>query len=181
MSNGVCVAAAETSARVVVLDAGPLIHLDEMGALILLEDFKALLVPAAVWLEVERHRPSLFGTPGLHLSRVTPSGPCSPALVALSRLFPLHGGETQALQVATERGADLLLSDDTAARLAAKQLGIQVHGTLGILLRAVRRQQLTVAEVSSLLRAIPERSTLHVKPSLLESVIVQLEEFETKD
>jgi hypothetical protein len=33
---------------VAVLDAGPLIHLDELGRLNLLNDFKELLVPQAV-------------------------------------------------------------------------------------------------------------------------------------
>ena len=92
MLSGVCVAAVETAARVVVLDAGPLIHLDELDSLALLDDYKELLVPAAVWLEVERHRPSLFRTPGLNISRVTPNGSCSPALVALSRLYPAACG-----------------------------------------------------------------------------------------
>lgn len=35
----------------VVCDAGPLIHLDEVGALDLLEDFAEVLVPEAVWAE----------------------------------------------------------------------------------------------------------------------------------
>jgi predicted nucleic acid-binding protein len=55
--------------------------------------------------------------------------------------MPLHLGETQALQIAEEHRADPLLADDTAARLAAKQTGLSVHGTRGILLRAMRRQQ----------------------------------------
>jgi hypothetical protein len=43
----------DTSACVVVLDAGPLIHLDELAVLSLLEDFAELLVPDEVWNEVE--------------------------------------------------------------------------------------------------------------------------------
>ena len=170
----------EATARVVVLDAGPLIHLDELGALALLDDYKELLVPDAVWNEVDRHRPALFATTGLKVIRVVPQRTCSPALLALSRLFPLHLGETQALQIATEHGADLLLTDDTAARLAAKQLNIPVHGTLGILLRAVRRRQLSAAEVATLLRKIPQRSTLHVKQSLLNEVILTVEKLNKK-
>ena len=42
---------------VVVCDAGPLIHLDEVGCLDLLSDFQTLYVPRQVWIEVERHRP----------------------------------------------------------------------------------------------------------------------------
>ena len=40
----------------VVCDAGPLIHLDELEALDLLADFAEVLVPDAVWREVE-HSP----------------------------------------------------------------------------------------------------------------------------
>ena|GEM_PF-6476026 len=40
-----------------VLDAGPLIHLAELDALDVLCDFSSLLVPEAVWFEVEHHFP----------------------------------------------------------------------------------------------------------------------------
>lgn len=42
-------------AQTVILDAGPLIHLDELGSLNLLTDFQERIVPAAVWEEVDRH------------------------------------------------------------------------------------------------------------------------------
>lgn len=162
-------------ARVVVCDAGPLIHLDELDALSLLSDFPELLVSDAVWAEVERHRPVVFDRAEVEFQRVSPAGPVSPQLLTLSRLFPLHLGETQALQIVGEAEADLLLTDDTAARLAARQLGISVHGTLGILLRSVRRRQLRAEDVAEMLRSVPERSTLHVKPSLLQEIVKEVE------
>ena len=69
----------------------------------------------------------------------------------------------------------LLVTDDTAARLAASSLGIVVHGTIGIVVRSIRRRQRTKAQVVKLLRAIPQRSTLHLRRSLLEEVIAQVE------
>ena len=69
----------------------------------------------------------------------------------------------------------LLLTDDTAARLAAGNLRIGTHGTIGILVRAIRRRQRTKKEVLEVLRSIPSRSTLHLKRSLLEAVISQVE------
>lgn len=45
---------------IVVCDAGPLIHLDELGCLDLLSDFFEVLVPEAVWREVRQHRPNDF-------------------------------------------------------------------------------------------------------------------------
>jgi hypothetical protein len=47
----------------VVCDAGPLIHLDELGSLDLLADFPDVLVPDAVWREVNLHRPGVLTSP----------------------------------------------------------------------------------------------------------------------
>ncbi len=42
----------------VICDAGPLIHLDELGCLDLLTDFDQIIVPEVVWEEISRNRPS---------------------------------------------------------------------------------------------------------------------------
>lgn len=55
----------------------------------------------------------------------------------------LHRGEQEALALATKHEDALLLTDDTAARLAAGVLGLGVHGTIGVLIRAIRRAQRT--------------------------------------
>ncbi len=53
----------ETDQRppLIVCDAGPLIHLDELGCLDLLADFPVVLVPTEVWREVQGYRPSALG------------------------------------------------------------------------------------------------------------------------
>ncbi|MDZ4658013.1 MAG: hypothetical protein SH868_10595 [Bythopirellula sp.] len=161
--------------RVVVCDAGPIIHLDEVGCLELLADFTEVLVPNAVWKEVERHRPSALSSPVVALSRTAPDLNLTSELQATARLFALHVGEIQALQLATLKRTDLLLTDDTAARLAARNLSIPVHGTIGILLRSIRRKQRSVIEVIEILRLLPTLSTLHIKQSLLDEILLDLE------
>ena len=54
----------------VVCDAGPLIHLDELGCLDLLADFQAVLVPEQVWQEVGHHRPDALRQRSVDLNRV---------------------------------------------------------------------------------------------------------------
>ncbi len=49
----------ETESSVTVLDAGPVIHLDQLGGLDLLEGLGAVYLPATVKGEILRHRPSL--------------------------------------------------------------------------------------------------------------------------
>ena len=103
-SNGACVAKDSAAVRIVVCDAGPLIHLDELDALDLLDDFQSVLVSDAVWIEVERHRPELFSRTNRAFARIAPQSAPPPSLAALARLMPLHLGETQALQIAEEHG-----------------------------------------------------------------------------
>jgi predicted nucleic acid-binding protein len=73
------------------------------------------------------------------------------------------------------RSVAILLTDDAAARLAAAALGYRVHGSIGCLLRAIRRHQRTKHEVLSILRDLPVRSSLHVRPALLEEITAQVE------
>jgi len=110
--------------------------------------------------------------------RLIPDEELSAELVALRRLLILHAGEIQALQLVQELNADMLLSDDTAARLAAKTLRVSAHGTLGILLRAIRRKQRTSQQILNVLHTLPTRSTLHIKPQLLLEIIKQVEDLE---
>ena len=134
----------------VVCDAGPLIHLDEVGCLDLLADFSEVLVPDAVWVEVLKHRPGALAHSAVTLRRVRPKAPEPPELEALALVLSLHTGEWEALRVALEHRPGLLLTDDTAARLAAGNLGIRTHGTIGILVRAIRRKQRTKPEILGL-------------------------------
>ena len=51
----------------------------------------------------------------------------------------LHPGETAAISLAQELSADRLVIDETTGRKAAKKLGIQVIGTVGVLENAAER------------------------------------------
>lgn len=159
----------------VVCDAGPLIHLHELRSLDLLADFSGVLVPDGVWAEVSEHRAIALTGTEVKLTRVASAKPPSMALQTLARSLSLHRGELEALGLADERSDCILLTDDTAARLAAASLGLTVHGTLGVLIRAIRRHHRTREQVMSALRSIPTQTTLHVKPSLLAEVIARVE------
>jgi predicted nucleic acid-binding protein len=165
----------DKSTPLVVCDAGPLIHLDELDSLDLLSDFAEVLVPDAVWREVVLHRPAAMANPTVMFNRITPLLPEPPELEALALVLSLHTGEWEALRVAIEHRPGILLTDDTAARLAAGNLGVTTHGTIGILVRAIRRRQRSKAEILTALQSLPTRSTLHLKRSLLEAVIQQVE------
>jgi predicted nucleic acid-binding protein len=162
-------------ALVIVCDAGPLIHLNELNCLTLLNDFDQILVPHQVWQEVERHRPAALSKPELILQQVDVTISTQSVFQALVRAFSLDLGEQAALSLMQGYSDAIFLTDDAAARLAAATLGYRVHGTIGVLLRAIRRHQRTQDEVLTILRSLPAQSTLHIRAELLQEIIERLE------
>ena len=158
-----------------VLDAGPLIHLAELEALDTLMDFSALFVPMAAKEEVECYEPRAMNHPDLSLQYVFAPLP-PPSLVAMGRALALDKGEMEALSLIDLHPKAIFLTDDSAARLAAEHRGIKAHGTIGILIRSVRQRHRTERDIIDLLRDLPSRSTLYIRPSLLAEIIRALEE-----
>jgi predicted nucleic acid-binding protein len=87
----------------------------------------------------------------------------------------LHYGEAQAIALARQMRADWLLTDDAAARLLAQSLGLEVHGTLGLVLWAAAMCHLSRAQAESALDNL-ERSSLWVSPSVLLAAKAALEQ-----
>ena len=160
------------SALQAVCDAGPLIHLDELGCIELLGDFDRVVIAQAVRDEVHRHRPRALE--GVAFDVEVPSAEAPPLrelLATACRAYALGRGETEALSLMERTPHALFLTDDAAARLVALHMGYRVHGTVGVLIRSVRRGSKGPNEVVELLKSIPGRSTLHIRPSLLDEVI----------
>ncbi len=65
----------------------------------------------------------------------------------------LDAGEAECLAVAVTRGCTFL-SDDLAARQVAKTRGLEVSGTLGVLLVLANQHQLTLEDADAHLKAL---------------------------
>ena len=124
--------------RLVVSNSTPLIVLGNVGRAELLRDvYGQVLIPQAVRREVLAKEDAaarlLAAAPGWIAVREAPT----PDVASLIR-SQLHAGEVEAIMLARSVGADLVILDDNAAKKAAKRLGMDVTGTLGVLVRAKR-------------------------------------------
>ena len=160
------------SKRVCVVDAGPLIHLDELGALNLLFALGQIFIPESVAYEAEKHRRGI--TQKLEPHIVAEAESLSRHLGDLIQRFRLGVGEIAALAWVEAFGADLFVSDDTAAREAADVLGYASTGTLGVIANAADEGVISPVDAIGLLRTVPVRTTLFTTPALLEKVITTL-------
>jgi len=154
-----------------VFDAGPIIHLDELNCLDLINDFKEIILSDTVWKEINKNRPSVFKRSGVSLIRSPQKHLKSEPLHTLCRTFSLDAGEIEALAIMARNQDAVFFTDDASARFVAEQMGFKVHGTIGIIIRSTRRKQMRPKQVLQILKEIPLKSTLYIKASLLEEII----------
>jgi predicted nucleic acid-binding protein len=83
----------------------------------------------------------------------------------------LDAGEAEALTLAEELRAELILVDELAGREVARQCGFNVLGTLGILLRA--KQQHLCPAVAPLLGRLRYELNFFVSPQLHQAILRQ--------
>lgn len=83
-------------------------------------------------------------------------------------LAPLDVGEREAILLAQQIAADVVVLDDRAGRKAAKSLGLRVTGTLGVLEAGARRDFVDLRAAITKLRATNFRATPALFARLLE-------------
>ena len=87
----------------------------------------------------------------------------------------LDPGETAALAVASKRSA-VLLTDDLAARDAAEDANVEVHGSIGVIVLAYTRGELTKSKAAELMRALQTETSLFITDAVVERGITLLDE-----
>jgi predicted nucleic acid-binding protein len=111
-------------------------HLHEAQELAILMHAGEVSIPPVVDLELLEHDPvwRLHRPPWVQVARLTE--PHAQVATTWQQAGLLGAGEAEAIALAQQVQADWLLTDDAAARLFAQALGIEVHGSLGIVLWA---------------------------------------------
>jgi predicted nucleic acid-binding protein len=150
--------------RIVVSDTSPVRALGHLGHISWLQlIFDSVIIPPAVAQELAQP-PASLSPVDIHdfafLRVQTPSN--SDAVLALLSVLDL--GEAEAITLAEEVHAEAVLIDERAGRQVARQRGIAVLGTLGILLRAKELRLCT--EIRPLLDRLQMEINFFISPSL---------------
>ena len=129
--------------RKVLANTTPLIALANIDKLELLRRlYDTIIVPQAVMDEILQE-PAKHRVHGCSWIKVEDIHDLSQRDFFRSRL---HAGEVDVIILAREQAADLVIMDDNAAKKTAKFFGIDVTGTLGILLKAKKEGHLKKVE-----------------------------------
>lgn len=89
--------------------------------------------------------------------------------------YGIHIGEAHVKELAEELDAEIFLSNERKVRIAAREEGFFVAGTIGIILRGMGQGCLTKEEAIKLLNKL-KASEFRIHPNIIDRAIDSLEE-----
>jgi predicted nucleic acid-binding protein len=143
-------------------------YLGKIGSLHLLSVFERVVLPETVHEEISA-RGLPRGMEKLEYELVKADEE--------ERFSNLDRGESAALSVAQELDDEVVfLTDDLEAREKAKNLGIEVHGSVGVVVLGFKKAELEFEEATSKIRGLAEETEMFITDAVVEQGIRILEE-----
>jgi len=154
----------------VVSNASPLINLARIGQLDLLRQvYGEVWIPEAVRREVVEEGAGQPGAQEVQAAKwiKTQTITNGPLVQALRQ--ELDAGEAEAIVLALETSADVLLMDERLGREAARHLGVAVTGLIGLFVEAKHRGLIPAVKPS--LDALRDEAGFRVRQEFYEQVL----------
>lgn len=124
----------------VVANSSPLVHLSAVDRLGILKAlFKEIIIPRQVYDEVVIAGKGKPGSKEVKKSKWIKVCDVSDPFALSAYRSRLGAGEAACIVLALEINADLVILDDKSARLEAELQGLQLTGTIGVLLAAAQK------------------------------------------
>jgi uncharacterized protein len=158
---------------IVVSDTSPLSGLAIVGKLSLLQAlYGQIVIPEAVASELRRggqDDPRIAQV--LTLSWIETKPSTNHRLISeLQTIYKLDKGESEAISLALELNADVLLIDERLGRREASRLGLSITGMLGVLL--VAKKQNLVSAIHPIVDGLISEAGFRISGQLYSEVMV---------
>ena len=154
----------------IVSDTTPIISLIKVNRLDLLKTmFQEVIIPQAVYDELVcnlRFADEADIVKNCGFLKVA-SIQDTDNIALLRETEKLDAGESEAIILSQEQVADILLMDEHRGRQVAKRMGINIVGTIGILLQAYDEKLLSRAEILDCLECM-QKNKIRISKTLME-------------
>lgn len=154
-----------------VSDAGPFIHLGQITLLNHFLDTFAIYIPEEVNSEIKKHAGYVKA------KRLDLKPKYKDFARMLVEKYVLGLGESEAVSLALQEKIRLFFTDDLDARTAAKEYGLETHGSVGIILRIYRNGTISKEDAKKKIYALKEKSSLFITKDIVEWIIKEIEEY----
>ena len=157
-----------------ISDTGPIIHLTEIDSLVVLDIFSEILIPEEVSNELRLSKTLIHKK--IKIFGIRPEFKNN--VKVLTNQENLDLGEASAIIISIQEKADCFLTDDLDARNVALKYNLEVHGTVGVILRAFREKIINKKVAIEKIKELHTNSSLFITEDLINEVIGAVEEFE---
>ena len=159
----------------VVSNASPLINLARIDQLDLLPRlYGELLIPEAVWEEVVTEGAGQPGADEVKAATWIKIQAVANRSLARALRQELDAGEAEAIILALEVEAELLLMDERVGREISQHLGVRYTGLIGILIEAKHKG--LIGDVKPYLNTLRDVAGFHIRDVLYTRVLQDEEE-----
>lgn len=154
---------------IVVSDTSPIINLAAIGQLQLLPQlYGTVVIPQAVYDEIVIAGMGQPGAKEIAEADWIKIGTVIDHALVLSLEVELDSGEAEAIVLAAEMNADLLLIDERKGRITADRLQVKYIGLLGILISA--KHQGLIPSVSRLMDDLMNKANFWIRDDLYNHI-----------
>ena len=162
----------------VVSDSDVIIHLAKLNKLKLIRElYEYAHIPRYVELEMVRYQYDEVGIieEAVHQGVLKVYETDDSKARSIAGRYGIHIGEAHVKELAEELHAEIFLSNERKVRIAAKEEGFFVVGTVGVILRGANQGCLTKEEAIKSLNKL-KASGFRIHPSIIGGAIDSLEE-----
>jgi hypothetical protein len=160
---------------IVVSDSSPLLNLAIIGQLNLLQQlYGSVIIPQAVHEELVVKGAGMPGAESIGTASWIVVEEAMDRVLVAALQTQLDFGEAEAIVLAIESSADLLLLDERKARTVAAHLKLRFTGLLGLLVEA--KQKNYIVAIKPVLDALMNQARFWVSPELYKHVLEQVGE-----
>ncbi|MGA9995515.1 MAG: DUF3368 domain-containing protein [Pyrinomonadaceae bacterium] len=125
---------------IVVCNTSPIINLSAIGQIIIIQQlYERIIIPEAIYREIAITGSGLAGATEVQTLEWIETRKLSNRTLVSVIEMELDEGEAEAIALAVELKADLLLMDERKGRTVASRLGLKFIGLLGVLVEAKHR------------------------------------------
>jgi len=154
----------------VVSNASPLVNLARIGQLDLLRQlYDQLTIPEAVWHEVVVQGAGQPGAEEVRGAAWIETRRVADRQLVRTLQQELDAGEAEAIALALEIGAELLLMDERLGRETAHHLGLRYTGLIGVLIEAEHKG--LIPSVKALLDRLRDMARFRVSDALYARIV----------
>ncbi len=138
-----------------------------------LDIFSEVIIPKEVEKELKKSKILLFKK--IRTLKLFPGS--KDKVKILTNQENLDLGEAFAIILAMQEKANFFLTDDLDAGIVAIKYNLQVHGTIGIILRAFRERIIDKKTAIEKINELYAKSSLFITKDLVDNVVRAVEEF----